>query len=51
MELTPFFQQGLGFVILLMVSGCQAEHQEGSGVNCRLQRYPLPAGSSLQSVQ
>ena len=47
-ELTLFFQQDLDFDIILMVSGCHAEHLEGSGVNHRLQRVPLAAGSLVQ---
>ena len=31
-----------------MVSGCQAEHVQGSGVNRGLQRVPVVAGSLVQ---
>ena len=52
-ELTPFFRHGLDFDIvriksILMVSGCQTEHLEGSGVNRRLQRDPVVAGSLVR---
>ena len=52
-ELTLFFRQGLDFEIILiepilMVSGCQAKHLEGSGVNRRLPRVPVVAGSLIQ---
>ena len=52
-ELTLFFQQGLDFDIILikpvfMVSGCQAEHLEGSRVNRRLQRVLVVAGSLVR---
>ena len=52
-KLMLFFQQGLDLNIILikpvlMVSGCQAEHLEGSRVNRCLQRVPVIAGSLVQ---
>ena len=52
-EWTLFFQQGLDFNIVLikpvlMASGCQAEHLEGSRRNCRLQRVLVVAGSLVR---
>ena len=49
-EYALFFHQGLDYNIILiepvlMVSCCQPEHLEGSGVNRRLQRVPVVAGS------
>ena len=52
MEFALFFHQGLDYDILiepvLMVSCCQAEYLEGSGVNRCLQRVPVIAGSLVQ---
>ena len=52
-ELALFFHQGLDYDIILiepvlMVSCCRAEYLEGSGVNRRLQRVPVIAGSLVQ---
>ena len=34
--------------MVLMVSGCQAKHLEGNGLNRRLQRVPVVAGSLIK---
>lgn len=51
--LTLFFQEGLDFNIILikpvmMVSGCQTKHLEGSKVKRHLQRVPVVARSLVQ---
>ena len=52
-EVALSFQQGLDYDIIfiepvLMVSCCQAEYLEDSGMNRRLQRVPVIAGSLVQ---
>ena len=53
MEFAYFSHHGQDYDIILnepvlMVSCCQAEYLEGSGVNCHFQRVPVIAGFLVQ---